>query len=226
MTFEIERRALLQMLGLGVAGAGTLADSLVAFAQGSDAVTIGWPSDVPAWDPNQRFKPDAQPIYKLVFDQPLDQNPKLDLIPKLVTKWDMANDGLSLAVELRDDVKFHNGDKMTADDFRYTFFERMQLPDKIDTKNSWRKVSDIAGAVADQGGDEILLAGTDGAAMAGLPRQLCRAEKIYGAGRRRQVPAAARRQRVLTSWSTIRSTPASCWSATTIIGARNRRSSM
>jgi peptide/nickel transport system substrate-binding protein len=143
MTFEIERRALLQMLGLGVTGAGMLTDSLVAFAQGSDTVTIGWPSDVPSWDPNQRFTPDAQPIYKLVFDQPLDQNPQLDLIPKLITKWDLAKDGLSLAVELRDDVKFHNGDKMTADDFRYTFFERLQLPDKIDTKNSWRKVSDI-----------------------------------------------------------------------------------
>jgi peptide/nickel transport system substrate-binding protein len=41
MTFEIERRALLQMLGLGVTGAAVLSDSLVAFAQGADAVTIG-----------------------------------------------------------------------------------------------------------------------------------------------------------------------------------------
>jgi peptide/nickel transport system substrate-binding protein len=143
MAFELGRRTLLRMLGLGAVGAGTLADSLVAFAQEKDAVTIGWPVDVPAWDPNQRFTPEVQSIYKLVFDQPLSQSPKLDLIPNLVTKWELAKDALSLAVELRDGVKFHNGDPMTADDFRFTFFERLQGPDKIDTKNSWRKVSDI-----------------------------------------------------------------------------------
>ena len=112
------------------------------FAAG-DTVTIGWPSDVPSWDPNQRFPPDAQPIFKLVFDQPVDQNPKLALVPNLATKWELAPDGLSIAVELRDDVTFHNGDKMTAEDFRYTFFERIKAGHKVDTANSWRKVIDI-----------------------------------------------------------------------------------
>lgn len=145
MTIEIERRTLLQMLGLGlgVVGASALTDSRFAFAQTADTLTIGWPSDVPSWDPNQRFTPDAQPIFKLVFDQPLDQNAKLDLIPKLITKWELAPDGQSLAVELRDDVVFHNGDKMTADDFRYTFLERIKAGHAVDTKNSWGKVTDI-----------------------------------------------------------------------------------
>jgi peptide/nickel transport system substrate-binding protein len=145
MTIELDRRTALQTLGLGAAasvlGGSPLGD--LAFAQSKDAVTIGWPSDVPSWDPNQRFTPDAQSIYKLVFDQPLDQNEKLDLVPKLITKWELAADGLSMAVELRDDVTFHNGDKMTAEDFRYTFFERIKAGHKVDTANSWRKVTDI-----------------------------------------------------------------------------------
>ena len=151
MTFEIERRALLQMLGLGVAGAGMLTDSRVAFAQGSDAVTIGWPSDVPSWDPNQRFTPEVQPIYKLVFDQPLDQNPQLDLIPKLITKWELAPDGLSLAVELRDDVKFHNGDKMTADDFRYHLLRAPAASRQDRHQEFVAQGQRHRGAVADQG---------------------------------------------------------------------------
>src|SRR5947207_10598071 len=138
---ELDRRTALQVVGFGVAGGTLFGDA--ALAQTNDAVTIGWPSDVLSWDPNQRFAPDAQSILKLVFDQPLDQNEKLDLIPKLVTKWDLAADGLSMTVDLRDDVVFHNGDKMTAEDFKYTFFERIKAGHKVDTVNSWRKVTDI-----------------------------------------------------------------------------------
>src|SRR6516225_5089174 len=71
-----------------------------------DGVTIGWPSDVTSWDPNQRFTPDAQGLFKMVFDQPLDQDSSLKLIAHLITKWELAPDGLSLNLELRDDVKF------------------------------------------------------------------------------------------------------------------------
>lgn len=140
MTIELDRRTALA-LGLGAGASVLLGDA--ALAQAKDSVTIGWPSDVPSWDPNQRFAPDAQPMFKLVFDQPLDQSPDLKLIPHLITKWDLAKDGLTLAVEFRDDVTFHNGDKMTAEDFRYTFFERIKAGHKVDTANSWRKVKDI-----------------------------------------------------------------------------------
>ena len=40
MTFEIERRALLQMLGLGVVGGAAFGDSLPAFAQAKDTVLV------------------------------------------------------------------------------------------------------------------------------------------------------------------------------------------
>jgi peptide/nickel transport system substrate-binding protein len=143
MTIDIDRRMLLRLVAIGGAGGTLLALPRRAAAQASDAVAIGWPSDVPSWDPNQRFTPDAQAIFKLVFDQPLEQSPKLDLVPNLVVKWELAPDGLSMPVELRDDVTFHNGDKLTAEDFRYTFFERIKAGHKVDTANSWRKVADI-----------------------------------------------------------------------------------
>ena len=106
-------------------------------------VIIAWPNDVTSWDPNQRFVPDAQSIYKAVFDQPIMQAPDLKLIPWLITKWDMAPDALSLTVDLRDDVVFHNGDKMTAEDFRFTFFDRTRPGQGLDIANSWSKVHDI-----------------------------------------------------------------------------------
>jgi peptide/nickel transport system substrate-binding protein len=135
---ELSRRMLLH-----TAAAGTLAAAVPARAAEPDGVTIGWPSDVTSWDPNQRFTPDAQGIFKMVFDQPLDQDPKLKLIPALVTKWQLAPDGLSLDLQLRDDVQFHNGDKMTSADFRWTFFERIKAGQKVDIAQSWRNVTDI-----------------------------------------------------------------------------------
>ena len=141
MVSKLKRRSFLQ-LAAGAAAVGVAAPSHRA-AAANDTVTIGWPNDVPSWDPNQRFTPDAQPIFKAVFDQPLDQDPSLKLIPNLIKSWNLTPDGLSMAVVLHDDVTFHNGDKMTTEDFRYTFLERIKSGLKLDTANSWRKVEDI-----------------------------------------------------------------------------------
>src|SRR5207248_1661965 len=59
MAIKLKRRALLQMLGASAAGAFAWTSRAGA---ADDAVTIGWPNDIPSWDPNQRFTPDAQPI--------------------------------------------------------------------------------------------------------------------------------------------------------------------
>ncbi len=136
---KLKRRAFLQM----ATAASVAAPFVRGAAAAADAATIGWPNDVPSWDPNQRFTPDAQPIFKAVYDQPLDQDTQLKLVPHLIKRWELAPDATSMAVELRDDVTFHNGDKMTAEDFRYTFLERIKSGVKLDTANSWKKVDDI-----------------------------------------------------------------------------------
>ncbi len=99
MTLAATRRGFL------AAAAATLAAPAIVRAA-DDAVTIAWPSDVPSWDPNQRFTPDAQSLFKAVFDQPLDQAPDLKLVPHLVTRWELSADGLTMPIELRDDVCF------------------------------------------------------------------------------------------------------------------------
>ncbi len=116
----------------------------IAQAQDADTATIGWPSDVAGgWDPNVRFAPDAQSLLKMVFDQPMDQDPSLKLIPHIVTAWKMAPDALSLELTFRDDVRFHNGDKLTSADFAYTFMGRLKAGHKLDIANSMRSVADI-----------------------------------------------------------------------------------
>ena len=137
MTFKLQRRALL-------AGATAIAFApRLARAADADAVTIGWPNDVGTWDPNQRFTPDAQSIFKAVFDSPLTQNQQLKLVPHALAAWELAPDALSMKVRLRDDISFHDGVRMTTEDFKYTFLDRIKTTPGLDTANSWRKVQDI-----------------------------------------------------------------------------------
>jgi len=143
------RRGVLGMAG-GTAALLGLGLPMRALAQAAETgrITVAYPTDVPTWDPNARSLAPVQSLYKCVFDQPLTQAPDLTLQPALITDWQFSDDGLALDVTLRNDVKFHDGSQMTADDFRYTFFERpgAEVADgqrKLDTSFLWRKVSDI-----------------------------------------------------------------------------------
>ncbi len=136
MNLPLSRRLLL-------ASAAGAAMPLPAFAATKDSATLGWPSDVTGWDPTLRFTPDAQGIYKMVFDQPLTQSPDLKLIANVVSKWQLAPDGKSLDLELRDGVTFHDGSRMTSADIRYSFFERIKNGENLDIGKSFRTLTDV-----------------------------------------------------------------------------------
>lgn len=51
----------------------------------------------------------------------------LNVVPDLAEKWDISDDGLVYTFNLRQGLKFHNGDSLTAQDFVYTF-NRTQDP--------------------------------------------------------------------------------------------------
>lgn len=56
------------------------------------------------------------------FEGLLDYDADLDLVPRLAaTMPEVSDDGLTVTVELRDDVFFHDGEPLTADDVVYTF---------------------------------------------------------------------------------------------------------
>lgn len=45
--------------------------------------------------------------------------------PRIAKSWSISNDGLTYTFDLRDDVTFHDGNKMTAEDVKFTF-DRLQ----------------------------------------------------------------------------------------------------
>jgi peptide/nickel transport system substrate-binding protein len=68
--------------------------------------------------------------------KPMPDNP---MSPSLATKWSESVDGLTYDFELRQGVKFHNGDPFTAEDVKFSF-ERYKGSGTSDLKNKVKAV--------------------------------------------------------------------------------------
>ncbi len=130
-------------LAIFAAAATAMAAAPQSVAQTKDSLVISWPVDPQTWDPNRRTNPGIQSIYKMVFDQPLTQAPDQKLIPAVVKKWTLSPDGKRFEIEIRDDVYWHDGKKLTTEDIAYTFFERAKAGHKIDLARVWRNVTAV-----------------------------------------------------------------------------------
>ena len=57
-------------------------------------------------------------------------------VPSVAESWEISEDGLVYSFHLRNDVKFHNGETLTADDVLYTV-DRMLQPERAAVNTSW-----------------------------------------------------------------------------------------
>ncbi|HSM71607.1 MAG TPA: peptide ABC transporter substrate-binding protein [Anaerolineales bacterium] len=65
---------------------------------------------------------------KRIFSGLVAFDPQLNLTPDLAESWDVSNDGMTYIFHLRENAKFHNGRRVTAQDFVYSF-ERAASPE-------------------------------------------------------------------------------------------------
>ena len=108
---KITRRSVLQAAGT----AAVVPFARTAFAA-SDSITIAYPADVPSWDAVAHTTPLAMPMFKSVFDSPLTSSPTLELVPNVIREWHVGGEnGTVIELVFRDDVSFHNGDRLTAE---------------------------------------------------------------------------------------------------------------
>src|SRR5262249_41652965 len=89
-------------------------------------ITLAYPIDVPSWDPIAASSLLTISLYKCVFDKPLNIMPDLSFGPSVVADYKFLDtSGKVLALEFRPDITFHNGDRLSSDDFKFTFFDRI-----------------------------------------------------------------------------------------------------
>ncbi|MBN2100635.1 hypothetical protein JW710_01945 [Candidatus Dojkabacteria bacterium] len=69
-------------------------------------------------------------LQELVFNQLVSIAPDGSAVPELAESWAISNDGRAYTVFLRKDVKWHDGERFTADDVVFTFESIQKLIDE------------------------------------------------------------------------------------------------
>jgi peptide/nickel transport system substrate-binding protein len=86
-----------------------------AWAQSHDTLTIDLPGDVATMDPQIQWDTDSYSVYRNIFDNLVTRDPSGKIIPQVATDWHYAND-TSVVFNLRTDITFHDGTKLTPED--------------------------------------------------------------------------------------------------------------
>ena len=93
-----------------------LALSLVPGALAEDNVLkYGTETEPAGFDPHTISSHASIRIMAQVYNQLVDVNENLEVVPELATSWEISEDNLTYTFHLADNVYFHSGRKMTAE---------------------------------------------------------------------------------------------------------------
>jgi peptide/nickel transport system substrate-binding protein len=81
-------------------------------------------------------------VNRVLFDGLTKPGKDLSPAPDLATSWEPSEDGMAWTFELRNDVKWHDGQPFTAEDVAYTFNEIVLKPELGANSSSYFKAVD------------------------------------------------------------------------------------
>jgi peptide/nickel transport system substrate-binding protein len=89
-------------------------------------------------DPAAKTGPESSEILTNVYDFLVEVDPvnPLNIKPSLAKSWEVSPDGNKLTFHLRDDVKFHSGNPLTAADFLWGFERALALD--LNQATAWK----------------------------------------------------------------------------------------
>ncbi|RHV83187.1 ABC transporter substrate-binding protein [Butyricicoccus sp. OF10-2] len=105
------------LLATGCGGGGSAED-----AAGKTELVVATNQDPKDLHPYKRVSSQILRINNQIFESLVklgDENNTY--VPGLATEWEYVDDGMAMQFTLREDVKFHNGETMTAEDVVYSF---------------------------------------------------------------------------------------------------------
>ena len=132
---RISRREALKLMGVGAGAlgvAGVLPETVYAQTK-KDTLVLGIDiSDIVTLDPHRIATYTGPMPTAAVYDTLLTMKPGeyVDLAPRLATKWERLSEGKQFRFWLRDGVKFHTGNPVTAEDWKWSFDRLINIKDQ------------------------------------------------------------------------------------------------
>ncbi len=124
-----------RVLLVGVMLAGVMAASSALGAGRGGTLRAAIDRDPPTMDPHLSGSAVDRQVYQNLYDKLVDIDQDLAIVPMLATSWTISQDGRTVTLKLRRDVKFQDGTPFNAASVVYNF-ERMQDPKFPSTRRS------------------------------------------------------------------------------------------
>lgn len=126
----------------------------------SGMVVVGITNDMDSLDPHKAVAAGTKEALYNIFEGLVKADTDGVMQPAVCSKYEVADDALSITFTLRENVYFHNGDVVTADDVIYSI-ERAagRLDGETDIKvvSAFSIISGISKQTADDGSTEIIV---------------------------------------------------------------------
>src|SRR5215211_2655345 len=107
------------------AAAAACGGSSEGSAEGKQAekqeITINWGAEPPSLDPGLATDTTSSNILLNIMDPLVRLDENLKPTPNLAESWDVSGDGTKVTLHLRDDLKWTNGQPVTANDYVYSW---------------------------------------------------------------------------------------------------------
>ena len=87
---------------------------------------LGAFADIRGLDPAITSDGLATPVIALLFSGLVEYDESGNLVPRIAERWDVENDGRTYRFTLREGVRFHDGEELTADDVKRSIERAVQ----------------------------------------------------------------------------------------------------
>ncbi len=87
----------------------------------AETLQVGIGTDVEHWSPMQFPDGDARFVWSQVFETLVRLTPELEMVPGLALSWHSPDGGRTWEFRLRPDVRFHNGEPLTAEAVAFSY---------------------------------------------------------------------------------------------------------
>ena len=90
-----------------------------AGAQPKEALTVDMPGDVATMDPHLQWDTESYTVYRNIFDNLVTRDGGGKIVPQVATGW-RYSDETTIVFDLRTDIRFQDGSKLTPDDVAFS----------------------------------------------------------------------------------------------------------